>query len=128
MKLLLFFLIFWYLCDSCNTESNKSGTLILTATKDSCYYLKDPVTKQDIEAYRKLKIIENTFTDTVVFGFAALPPNRVGDFSYMRADERKDAAIDPEVDEKYWGKTKMFCINQYQKRPAQGELKIEYYY
>ncbi len=127
MKFIIIFFAVYLIC-SCNSKSQNTSTLKIFPENDSCYYLRNDKTNEIIEAFRKIRIVENTLTDTISLGFVILPPRYVGEFFYLRVDERVDAAIDPELDDKYWPKTRMFCINLYEHKPVKGKLVIQYSY
>ena len=129
MKLIIVFipLLIFLPCKSNSPEPQKgTATIKISGIKDSCYYLGN--SGKPIEAFRKVEILENTMTDTIVLGYAVVYPGYVGEFPYLRMDGRVDAAIDPETPEKFWPKTKMFCVNLYQRKVVQGELTIKYSY
>lgn len=111
-----------------NTDSKKSGTVTITAEKDSCFYLHDATGKNNIKAYRKIVIIKNTFTDTVSLGFAILYPGFTGEFLYLRSGVQNNELLYSETDEKLLPKTTMLCINLYRKRPVNGAAVVKYYY
>gem|GEM_PF-4796997 len=111
--------LFSALVMSCQSGPQASNVLKIEVTKDSCYKLID-------SANRHIEIIENTLQDTVVLGFAVLPPKYVGNFNYLRSDERVDAAIYPETPEHLMPKTKMICINLYARRKNKGHLVIKF--
>ncbi len=113
----IIFLLF--LMVSCKSKSKTDKIFQIEVIKDSCYYLMD-------SAKRKVEIIENTLEDTILFGFAILPPGYIGQFEYLRSDESNDAMIYAETPKKNWPKTKMFCVNLYQKKPNKGKVVIKY--
>jgi len=113
---------------SCNSNSQKSGIIVVSALKDSCYNLQDTITKKPIEAFRELEIIQNTLDDTIGLGFAILQPGYSGKFRYLRGNENQNGAYDPEISDEYLPKTKTICVDLYQRRPAKGKLVIKYSY
>ena len=83
---------------------------------------------QSLEVNRGIEIIKNTLTDTVLLGLAVVPAGYIGEFRYLRVSDSVVAPFDPNLDISILPKTKTICINLYQRRAAQGELIIKYYY
>lgn len=70
--------ILYLLCSNCKTKANENWTIEILSSKDNCYKLVDSSNKV-IAASRVLKIIENTFKDTIVLGYSVLYPGYTGD-------------------------------------------------
>ena len=101
---------------SCQTKG-QTTTIRLEAQHDSCYILKD-------SASRIVEILENTLSDTVIFGASVVYPKYTGIYKYLRLDKRVDFLFDPQTPEKYLPKTKLLCLSLYQNRRANGYLLI----
>jgi hypothetical protein len=93
---------------------------------DTCISLK----KWDsiINATRRLDIVSNSLTDTVVFGTSILPPRYVGEFWYLQIDNRRDISEYPGNDINVMSRTKMLCIHPTPYTRARGRLKVRVYY
>ena len=74
--------------------------------------------------HRKLEIVENTFLDTVVLGYAVLYPGYTGEFDYLREDS--GVIYTKGVPEDEWPTARSFCLNLYQGRTTQGRITIKY--
>ena len=77
--------------------------------------------KDTLQVSRQLEIIENTFTDTTVLGFAILLPGYTGKFNYLRYG---DNIIDPKASGLFLPPANMICIHFI--RPTKGKLVIKY--
>jgi len=129
MRYLILLTSFSFCFCACYKNKKASTTKILTinTSVDSCYVLLDS-TGRPVSAYRKMKILENSLSDSILIGFAVIPPGRLGEMGYYRVDTSVDKCFDPKYGTEDLPKTPMICLNLYLKRNFKGEIKIEYEY
>ncbi len=71
---------------------------------------------------RKIKIIKNTLTDTIVVGQGVLPSGQLGKHGYTKLGNRNDISLDldysnPPADR--------ICIRSYKGKKSHGVLELE---
>lgn len=103
----------------------RSDTITISEIKDSCYVLMSSNKKDTLQASRQLEILENTFTDTTILGYAVLLPGYTGKFNYLRYGDNIVYSKDHEI---HWPPTDRFCINLYKGRSLKGKLVIRFSY
>ena len=128
MKIFIFILISLHFI-ACNDDHKASKILKVTFGSDSCYKLLDS-SERPVRAFRGMRILKNSLSDSIGFGFAIIPPGRTGKINYLRYDTSVDKILylDDDDDVNSLPKTDMICINRYQNRNFIGELIIEYKY
>ena len=126
MKYLSLFIISSVYLFSC-TKKNNSRILTINISKDSCYVLLDSAGKP-ITAFRGMKILENSLSDTIGIGFGIISPGYIGKIGYYRVDTSVDKCFDPKYGTEKLPKTPMICVDLYLKRNFKGEIKLEYEY
>jgi hypothetical protein len=95
---------------------------------DSCYYLKSEA-GDSIFPYRRMKIIENSLSDSVNVGFSMVGPNDKGEVLNLRIDESVDNAQYPEgIDLPGASRAKLVCINIPANKKVTGKLVLELKY
>ena len=114
---------------SCNSSrSQRAGTITIKVFNDTCYYLLGSSDAAQLEINRKLEILENTLSDTILLGTSVLPVGYKGTLEYRRVSDTINSPYAPDIDVSLLPKAKTICVNLYQRRPVQGILKIKYYY
>lgn len=108
----------------CSKDLNKSKIVeieIYSKSNDSCYLF---ITKEldTLKFERKIKILENNISDTLIFGDGVLPPNRIGCFNYTKLKNRTDISLD--LDYKNPPADRL-CFHSYKNKNSEGILKIE---
>lgn len=111
-----FFVFFLTGLIACQTNG-QTTTIRLEAQRDTCYILKDSVN-------RIVEILENTLSDTAIFGASVVYPNYTGEYKYLRLDKKVDFIFDSETPEKYLPKTQMLCLSLYKNKRVNGYLLI----
>jgi hypothetical protein len=102
--------------------------LTLLPDHDSCYYLKSEA-GDSIFPYRRMKIIENSLSDSVNVGFSMVGPNDKGEVLNLRIDESVDNAQYPEgIDLTGASRAKLVCINIPASKKVTGKLVLELKY
>jgi len=122
MKYCIFLIFLW----SCNSKAKKTVLLTIEPGKDSCYLIHDLSNKSVNEISRKMKILENSLTDTVVFCSTALAPGYIGTALNPKPDNSIESVLDIEELE-FWPKSKEICIFSYRSKPVKGRIVIECY-
>ena len=87
-----------------------------------------PISKENYDSafQRKIKIIENSISDTIILGFGVVPPNYIGTFYYSKHkdEEGKSVAL---YEAEQNPPIKEICYSKY-KNNADGKLVIEFVY
>jgi hypothetical protein len=113
-------------CQDSRTRPN-AATIEIIPLRDSCYHLM--LKGQEIAANRKLNILENTLTDTILLGFTIVAPNYTGEVIYLQKDTvTSNSFYQSSGDDENLPKTKSLCIHLYQKKAANGKIRVQYFY
>lgn len=117
--LILIVLVFF----SCTKKSYLDIDASKIEQKDKCFNINDEK-GVSISVNRKIKIIENTLTDTISMGYAIVYPGETGDFTNYRFKE--NGMLDPEASS--LPLMKEICVHKYMNKVVKGKLKLEFSY
>ena len=79
--------------------------------------------KEDtLEFNRKIKIIKNSISDTIIIGHVVLPPKYTGTIDYTKLKKRDDLTVDLNYDNP---PAKMICVHQYKSLTSKGKITFE---
>lgn len=82
-----------------------------------------------MQVSRKVIILENTLTDTILLGFTIVSPKYTGEVIYLQQDTVTSRSLyyvngDSEV----LPKTNKLCLHLYQNKLANGKIRVQYFY
>ncbi|PKG52106.1 hypothetical protein [Olleya sp. 1-3] len=113
---------------SCNIKQDKKHNIIKTIkfeniSQEKCFFFHKK-NNDTLFFERKISIIENNISDTILIGHSILLPKQIGLISYTKFKDRNDMALDLRYENP---KSDRLCIKPYGKnKSVNGKLKIEF--
>lgn len=125
MELTNFFIYFYLLfIAGCNQQRTIEKIVeIGEQPVKNCYYIIDDQS-DTLNFKRRIRVKENTLSDTIIFGFGVLPPKYIGFVEYTILKDKNDVEV--MLDLNYVNPpTNNFCFNVYKNEKVNGKIVLE---
>ena len=124
VKLLLFITLFFIII-GCNLKSHikfEEKELVFNKIKGDSIIVFQKNNGDTIDIFRKIEVLENDNTDTIILGHSIIPPNFKGDLYFIQNGLEKSSSVyidrlanlDPNSPDSY---AKLFTIGIWKKDP-----------